>query len=200
METDCTSRVQSLFNQAQIALKTIGQIHYRDSAWQELCNLASSHGFRGAYIGEDCAMYATRARRHVAAKFRDESFQVALKIAMDFPSVPVPPAQDEDPENNVKALQEWCIVAIRSAQTHHMGIPIDVPPLNQNDGQWVKNTVAAKMDGVESATLATYRTSGQISEDKMCGIDKDGRKWRKQGTPNAHPFYLRSSLKSQNKS
>lgn len=73
----------------------------------------------------------------------------------------------------------------------------EIPPLDVASGQWLKNTTAAAIEGLETETLATYRADGKTSPDKMSGIDKQGRMWRRQGTPNSHPWYLRSTLKSK---
>ncbi|MEQ8847416.1 hypothetical protein [Botrimarina sp.] len=73
------------------------------------------------------------------------------------------------------------------------------PPLSHETGQWVKNTRAAELEGLSTGTLSDYRLPGEKTADKMFGRDKDGRIWRRQGTANAHPWYLRSSLRSQSK-
>jgi hypothetical protein len=74
---------------------------------------------------------------------------------------------------------------------------VNAPLLNISNGKWVKNKLAAKLDGLETRTLATYRMSGTTNSKKDTGIDKDGRIWRREGTPNSHPWYLKSSLKSE---
>jgi hypothetical protein len=62
------------------------------------------------------------------------------------------------------------------------------------NGQWIKNKVAARIEGLETRTLADYRQDGISNPDRSLGRDKDGRIWRRPGTPTSHPWYLRSSL------
>lgn len=69
------------------------------------------------------------------------------------------------------------------------------PKLDTDNGQWIKNKLAAKLEGVEPRTLAAYRQSGLANADNDFGCDRDGRIWRRQGTSKSHPWYLRSTLK-----
>jgi hypothetical protein len=73
----------------------------------------------------------------------------------------------------------------------------DVPLLDTTNGLWVSNKLAAKLDGVKTRTLADYRQDGSTNKDSTQGTDKDGRIWRRSGTRSSHPWYLKSSLKSQ---
>ena len=68
----------------------------------------------------------------------------------------------------------------------------ETPAFNPDSGEWVKNKAAAKTEGLTSRTLATYRSAGIKS--KTIGKDKDGRVWRRPGTPRSHPWYLKSAL------
>lgn len=72
-----------------------------------------------------------------------------------------------------------------------------IPSFSETDGNWIRAKRAAKLDGVELNTLRTYRSKGQIADDKMSGIDKDGRMWRKAGAATKHPWYYRPSLMSK---
>lgn len=77
-----------------------------------------------------------------------------------------------------------------------------IPPLDTSSEEWVRSKVAAKREGIETGTLAKYRRkpeARQIADDQMSGIDRDGRKWRRTGTPHAHPWYYTPSLKSRPK-
>jgi len=71
------------------------------------------------------------------------------------------------------------------------------PALNTSNGQWISNKVAAKLDGVTPASLTDYRKpskNGIRDANKMLGCDCHGRIWRRAGTPQAHVWYLRSTL------
>jgi len=68
------------------------------------------------------------------------------------------------------------------------------PPLDRNSGKWVNNKRAADIEGVGTRTLADYRSLGIKDAAGNLGRDKDGRVWRREGTPKAHPWYLRSTL------
>jgi len=70
------------------------------------------------------------------------------------------------------------------------------PEFNRQNGEWVKNTKAAELEGLEPRTLAAYRSQGIANADKTLGRERDGRVWRRPGTPNSHPWYLRSTLKN----
>lgn len=70
------------------------------------------------------------------------------------------------------------------------------PAFDADSGQWVKNKLAAGLEGLETRTLAQYRTQGIANAPKTLGKDPDGRVWRRPGTPSSHPWYLRSTLKS----
>lgn len=71
------------------------------------------------------------------------------------------------------------------------------PQLDKGNGQWVSNKLAADLDGVKARTLADYRQDGIRNTTGTLGKDRDGRIWRRPGTPTSHPWYLKSSLKSQ---
>jgi hypothetical protein len=68
------------------------------------------------------------------------------------------------------------------------------PPLDREDGKWVNNKRAAILEGFMTETLGTYRKSGIQNSDKTLGCDQEGRIWRRNGTPKSHPWYLRSTL------
>lgn len=72
-----------------------------------------------------------------------------------------------------------------------------IPQLDRQSRAWVKAETAGDLDGVTVRTLATYRNQGIASPDGMSGVDRDGRQWRKAGTSGSHPWYLKSSLRSQ---
>ena len=71
------------------------------------------------------------------------------------------------------------------------------PPLDKDSGKWVRNKRAAEIDGLETRTLSAYRRLGIKNADRSLGRDPDRRIWRREGTPGSHPWYLRSSLRSQ---
>lgn len=73
----------------------------------------------------------------------------------------------------------------------------ETPPLGKGDGQWVRTSKAATLEGLDAATLRKYRSTGEANANKTFGRDRDGRIWRRQGTPKAHPLYLRKSLLSE---
>lgn len=150
-------------------------------------------------------VWVARLRQHVTALRRDELFTVALDICDADSRIPFPPEQDNKPGANLAALLEWCVLAKRSLQGEPVAkatsaVKMDLPPLDRNGGLWVTNKIAAGLEGVDTETLGSYRQRGQTADNDMAGVDKDGRIWRRQGTPNAHPWYLRASLKTIEKS
>lgn len=76
--------------------------------------------------------------------------------------------------------------------------PSIIPAYETSTGAWVRARRAAKLEGIETRTLATYRSQGRIAPGGMCGIDPDGRMWRRIGTATSHPWYFKPSLSSQN--
>lgn len=78
---------------------------------------------------------------------------------------------------------------------------LEIKPLvetfSDTDGTWVKNVVAAKMEGLEPSTLGDYRVRGIRNADKLWGIDRYHRIWFHPGTIHSHPWYLKQSLKSE---
>ncbi|MBL9032118.1 MAG: hypothetical protein JNM80_10490 [Phycisphaerae bacterium] len=73
------------------------------------------------------------------------------------------------------------------------------PPLTKGDGKWVPSKVAAKMEGVEVGTLATYRHLGLKNDALTLGQDRDGRVWRKVGGKSARPWYFKPTLQNAGK-
>jgi len=72
-----------------------------------------------------------------------------------------------------------------------------IPPLSTEDDRWVTSKAAATLESLKAGTLRAYRNRGVQTDDKNCGIDSEGRPWRRTGTPRSHPYYLKSSLLSQ---
>ena len=99
-------------------------------------------------------------------------------------------------ERVIKALRAWRNLSDGSvAQLREL--EQSTPPLNKENGQWVRNKRAATLDGLKTRTLADYRHDGIALSDGTFGRDRDGRLWRRQGTRNSHPWYLKSSLLNQ---
>lgn len=70
------------------------------------------------------------------------------------------------------------------------------PPFDRENGEWVSNTVAAKLDHVKARSLANYRRDGIANKSNNLGRDPSGRVWRRPGLDHSHPWYLRSSLRN----
>ena len=68
------------------------------------------------------------------------------------------------------------------------------PALDRAGGSWVPAKLAAKLEELKTGTLGKYRRDGQQTSDRMFGCDKDGRIWRRAGTPRSHPHYLQATL------
>ena len=68
------------------------------------------------------------------------------------------------------------------------------PALRKESGEWISNKQASKLLDVQVDTLSSYRKFGETSSDRMFGRDSYGRIWRRAGTPQSHPWYLRSSV------
>ena len=75
----------------------------------------------------------------------------------------------------------------------------DIPPFDSQSGEWCTARIAAQIENLKAATLGTYRRKPMaqyVSKDKMSGEDRDGRLWRRTGTPGSHPWYYRPSLRA----
>ncbi|MGO8691869.1 MAG: hypothetical protein ACLQLG_19780 [Thermoguttaceae bacterium] len=98
-----------------------------------------------------------------------------------------PTAKPEQGEGNDKAAADKEISELESK----------TPPLDRGSGKWVNNKRAADLEGVGTRTLADYRTQGIKNTAGTFGRDKDGRIWRREGTPRSHPWYLRLTLRAK---
>ncbi len=72
------------------------------------------------------------------------------------------------------------------------------PLLDTKSVEWIaackKNE---KKLGLPTGTLRKYRldsSGGRTMPDKMFGMDRDGRRWRRQGTPTSNVYYFVPSL------
>ncbi len=72
----------------------------------------------------------------------------------------------------------------------------ETPAFQADSPLWVKNKVAAKLSGLNTRTLATYRKQGIANAEKTLGRDRNGRVWRRPGTTGSHPWYLSSTLEN----
>lgn len=73
----------------------------------------------------------------------------------------------------------------------------DIPSLDKTNGEWVKQADAATDLQLDVQTLANDRLKalgGLKAEDGLCGIDRRGRKWRKERRSDQIIWYLKSSL------
>jgi hypothetical protein len=65
-------------------------------------------------------------------------------------------------------------------------------------GDFVKSTEAAKIEGIKVSTLATYRHKAELkSPENGFGQDRDGRKWKTHGPKQGRVLYLKASLTKQ---
>ena len=73
----------------------------------------------------------------------------------------------------------------------------DFPDFDYTSGFWVTGRKATSLEQLRPRTLSDYRKQGRQSEDRMYGIDPDGRKWRRppDGSAHAHPWYYEPSLR-----
>jgi hypothetical protein len=69
----------------------------------------------------------------------------------------------------------------------------NIPPLDTANVEWIKNKGAAEIEGLDVRTLSDYRSQGTVAADKLCGVDRDGRAWRRH-RPTTHPWYLKATL------
>lgn len=70
------------------------------------------------------------------------------------------------------------------------------PQFDPDNGQWVRNSLAAKLEHVKTRSLANYRSVGISNKAKDIGKDLHGRIWRRPGMRHSHPWYLRSTLRN----
>ena len=87
----------------------------------------------------------------------------------------------------------------KAGKTDVVELEKTTPAFDRENGKWVKNTAAADLENVTTETLKKYRTEGIKKSGGRLGRDNDGRVWRRPGTPNSHPWYLKSTLRSQRK-
>ena len=101
------------------------------------------------------------------------------ELKQDFP----PPKPEQDEEEGGAGSEGGLVTLERNT-----------PQLDRMSGKWVSNKRAADIEGLQTRTLADYRHQGIKDAAEHLGGDKDGRVWRREGTPRSHPWYLRSTL------
>ena len=74
-------------------------------------------------------------------------------------------------------------------------LELTTPAFERGSGMWIRAKFAATLEGLETRTLAQYRTDGITNADGTIGKDRDGRVWRRPGTCSSHPWYLQPTLK-----
>lgn len=77
-----------------------------------------------------------------------------------------------------------------------------IPPLDLESGEWIPSRTAAKFENLKPDTLSDYRSPKRAqfaTADRMNGIDRDGRIWRRRGSKSSHPWYYKPSLKDNSK-
>lgn len=74
------------------------------------------------------------------------------------------------------------------------------PPLNLLSNEWVVAGEAARIDRVKIQALRTMRNAvdegAMKSADRKFGVDKSGRKWRKEKVDSKLVYYLRATLRT----
>ena len=74
----------------------------------------------------------------------------------------------------------------------------ETPPLDTKSVEWVASSEKNREKlGLPTETLRTYRlesVGGRKMPDEMFGIDRDGRIWRRRGTPKSQVYYYKPSL------
>jgi hypothetical protein len=108
-EPDIAQSIHLLFQRIQDGQRIVGKLHWGAGDWQELHRLTISLGFREPVQMENTEWYIDYAREYVVKKFRDELFADAIRLAFGDNSLPIPPAQGNDPESDMRALLAWCI-------------------------------------------------------------------------------------------
>ena len=116
MAEDIHVSLNNLFSMINTTLGQIKGMVYRMNDGGRLEAYARAFGFRGAYEGESPNDFTILAREFIAETQRHNYLQAALKLASENPSLSLPPKQD-DPEENLVAIQEWCIQAKRLIQS-----------------------------------------------------------------------------------
>ncbi len=103
--------------------------------------------------------------------------------------------------DGMSMMEQGATVADKKADhTPRRGARTSVPPLDKSSREWVQSKEAAKLEGVETDTLARYRQvneGGSVEADLMCGFDKDGRAWARYGTKTSHVWYYTPTLVTQ---
>ncbi len=151
-----------------------------------------------AYLKQPVSLSAIQREKREAGESATQARRNKLKLVLDFnrrlqgkssessqgPNATEEPATYDD-DNLPQSVDE---------------LEQATPKLDRENGKWVKNKRAAELEGLEIGTLSDYRVPGEKTDDQMFGRDKDGRIWRREGTPKSHPWYLRDSLRSEAKS
>ncbi len=108
------------------------------------------------------------------------------------------PCVREDIEMNAQSTEQPLETALTS-EAKLAALEKETPEWDPDSGDWVRNTAAAKTEGVTTETLKHYRADGSRTGDTRFGVDPHGRIWRRPGTSHSHPWYLVSTLKAKSK-
>ena len=148
----------------------------------------------------------TPGRRLVALGALQATADAATPVETATAATDMPNEQREDETaGETQPAEQGPDRAVKAGKQYHRAaddladLEKTAPLFNADGGRWVRNKVAAKLEGIATRSLARYRGKGLTADDGSLGRDPDGRIWRRPGTPSSHPWYLRSTLKSVGK-
>ncbi len=108
--------------------------------------------------------------------------------------------QGIEPEYIKRNVNAWAdlIESLNQGAEHNSleQLEKEIPPFDRESGEWVSAKKAASMEEMKARALNDDRYAGQKHPDGSLGKDREGRAWRRPGTPRSHPWYLKRTLRS----
>ncbi|QDU86782.1 hypothetical protein Pla175_01330 [Pirellulimonas nuda] len=199
-----------------------------DSFGESLSNLQLAHLSRSVRDSESPLLVPASALSNARRPLLDVNYELQVRtdywrtlaqFSMDFERVvaefesflsdvasPVAEGERPEPESiTTRVASPGSLSPVEGSEINWKNSPETlrelwwVPQLDRENGEWVRNKRAAVLEGLTVQTLRTYRGLGKSDTESCLGEDPDGRVWRKNGSSNTHPWYLRSTLKSERK-
>ena len=138
--------------------------------------------------------------RKARATYRTFEGKLDTEIAAQRPhKMKAPTGGGPDPETQVENATATATTGSNEQPTVDlMALDAENPELDPQSVDWIASKKEnEKKLKLSTDTLRKYRTDaqgGHTSNNKRFGIDRQGRFWRRKGTPKSQVYYLKSSL------
>ncbi len=95
------------------------------------------------------------------------------------------------------ATEPVAAATIRKSTCEVIELECQTPALDAGSEDWLTPAEVKRLDNIEVDSLRVLRSGGQRNAEKLFGVDKSGRRWRKPTVSSSKVFYWKPSLLSQ---